>query len=94
MRTLGLICSGIAVLGLLAYLFMKDATPSFILPMILVSGALAIIFILISIITGSRMVGKKYRCVKCGTVMTGGDPVRYGNVCPNCGGNVFAQVKA
>jgi DNA-directed RNA polymerase subunit RPC12/RpoP len=36
------------------------------------------------------MIGKKYRCVRCGTIITGGDPIRYANVCPNCGGNVFA----
>ncbi len=92
MRTLGLISSGIAILGLLAYLFMKDSMPAFLIPLILASGTLAIILIIVSIITSSRMAGKKYRCVKCGTIMTGGDPVRYGNVCPNCGGNLFAQV--
>jgi DNA-directed RNA polymerase subunit RPC12/RpoP len=41
------------------------------------------------IITRTRT-GKKYRCVNCGTILTGGNPIRYGNVCPNCGGNVFA----
>ncbi len=90
MRILGLISSGVALLGLVAFFFMKDATPSFVVPMILVSGALAIAFLIVSVIANRISVGKKYRCVKCGTIITGGDPVRYANVCPNCGGNVFA----
>ena len=89
MRILGLISSGVALLGLVAFFFMKDATPSFVVPMILVSGALATAFLIVSVIAYRISVGKKYRCVKCGTIVTGGDPVRYANVCPNCGGNVF-----
>lgn len=90
MRTLGLIFAGVAVLGLLAYFFMKAVLPSFIVPMILISGSLAIILLLGSLIITRTRTGKKYRCVNCGTILTGGNPIRYGNVCPNCGGNVFA----
>ncbi len=89
MRTLGWISSGVALLGLLAYFLLKDATPSFVIPLILVSGLLAIFFVFASIIVNKLMTGKKYHCVKCGTIITGGDPTRYGSVCPNCGGNVF-----
>lgn len=90
MRTFGLISAGVAVLGLLAYFFLGDLLPAFVVPLILASGTLAIIFILGSIVLGKTRSGKKYHCVKCGTILTGGNPVRYGNVCPNCGGNVFA----
>ena len=90
MRALGWISISVALLGLLVYFFMRDATPDFVVPVILISGALAIIFIIISIIASKLMIGKKYRCVRCGTIITGGDPIRYANVCPNCGGNVFA----
>lgn len=89
MRTLGLICAGVAVLGLLAYFFMKAVLPAFVVPLILISGILAIIFLLGSIIIGRARSGKKYHCVKCGTILTGRNPIRYANVCPNCGGNVF-----
>ena len=90
MRTLGLIFAGIAVLGLLAYFFIGTMLPAFVVPLILISGILAIIFILVSLILSRSRSGKKYHCVKCGTILTGGNPIRYGNVCPNCGGNVFA----
>jgi DNA-directed RNA polymerase subunit RPC12/RpoP len=90
MRTLGLIFAGIAVLGLLAYFFMGTVLPAYVVPLILISGILGIIFILGSLIIGRTRSGKKYHCVKCGTILTGGNPIRYGNVCPNCGGNVFA----
>ncbi len=89
MRTLGWISSGVALLGLLAYFLLKDATPSFVIPLILVSGTLAIFFVIASIIVNRRIASKKYHCVKCGTIITGGDPTRYGSVCPKCGGNVF-----
>ncbi len=90
MRSLGLIFAGIAILGLLAYFFMGTVLPSFVVPLILISGTLAVIFILVSLILSRRGSRKKYRCVRCGTILTGGNPIRYGNVCPNCGGNVFA----
>ena len=89
MRTLGWISSGVALLGLLAYFLLKDATPSFVIPLILVSGILAIFFVFASIIVNKRLASKKYHCAKCGTIITGGDPTRYGSVCPNCGGHVF-----
>ena len=89
MRTLGWISSGVALLGLLAYFLLEDATPPFVIPLILVSGILAIFFVFASIIVNKRLTSKKYRCVKCGTTITGGDPTRYGSVCPNCGGHVF-----
>ena len=89
MRTLGIISSGIALLGLLAYFLLEDAAPSFVIPLILVSGILAIFFIFASIIVNKRLTSKKYHCVKCGTIISGGDPTRYGSVCPNCGGHVF-----
>jgi DNA-directed RNA polymerase subunit RPC12/RpoP len=90
MRTLGLIFAGISVLGLLAYFFIGAALPVFAVPLILISGILAIIFLLASLIVNRTRSGKKYQCVKCGTIITGGNPIRYGNVCPNCGGNAFA----
>jgi DNA-directed RNA polymerase subunit RPC12/RpoP len=90
MRTIGLISAGVAVLGLLAYFFLGDLLPVFVVPLILISGNLAIICILVSIVINKTSSGKKYRCVNCGTILTGGNPIRYGNVCPNCGGNVFA----
>ena len=33
--------------------------------------------------------GSMYQCLTCGTFLRGGDPIRLGNVCPNCGGNTF-----
>jgi DNA-directed RNA polymerase subunit RPC12/RpoP len=89
MRTLGWISSGVALLGLLAYFFLGDTTPSFVIPLILVSGILAIFFIFAGIIVNLLTASRKYRCVTCGTIITGGDPTRYGSVCPNCGGHVF-----
>jgi DNA-directed RNA polymerase subunit RPC12/RpoP len=89
MRTLGWISSGIALLGLVAYFVLQDATPSFVIPLVLVSGSLAIFFVFASIIVNKRLASKEYHCVKCGARITGGDPTRYGSVCPNCGGHVF-----
>lgn len=90
MRTVGLIFAGIAVLGLLVYFFIGALLPAYVVPLIIISGILAIIFVLGSLIVGRTGSGKKYHCVKCGTILTGGNPIRYGNVCPNCGGNRFA----
>ena len=50
MRSLGLICAAIAMLGLLAYFFIGTVLPSFVVPLILISGTLAVIFILVSLI--------------------------------------------
>lgn len=89
MRTLGLISIGIAAIGLVAYYFMGESTPAFILPLILASGLSTIFFVLASLIINMIRSQKKYRCLNCGTVIRGGNPIRYGNVCPNCGGNAF-----
>ena len=89
MRTFGFISIGIAAVGLAAYYFMGASAPGFIVPLILVSGIAAIFFLLVSL--GAKMFQsrKKYQCVNCGTALRGGDPVKLGNVCPNCGGAVF-----
>ena len=89
MRTLGLISIGMALIGLVAYYFMGEAAPPFILPLILVSGLAAIFFTLVSLVAKMFQSRKKYECMNCGTILRGGDPVRLGNVCPNCGGNAF-----
>jgi DNA-directed RNA polymerase subunit RPC12/RpoP len=91
MRTLGLICSVVALLGMLAYFYLKDSTPSFVVPMILVSGTLAILLILVSSIVGIRERNRKiYQCVECKKKLTGRRLRKAGNVCPNCGCMVFA----
>ncbi len=89
MRTLGWISAGLALLGLLAYFLLGDATPSFVMPLILASGILAIVFIFASIIVNLCTARKEYHCARCGTIVRGGEPTRYGRVCPNCGGHVF-----
>lgn len=89
MRTLGLISIGIAATGLAAYYFMGESAPPFIVPLILVSGIAAIFFILASMAVKIMQSRKKYQCINCGMKLRGGDPVRLGNVCPNCGGNAF-----
>jgi DNA-directed RNA polymerase subunit RPC12/RpoP len=89
MRALGWISAGLALLGLLAYFLLGDATPPFVMPLILISGLLAILFIFASIIVSMLTARKMYHCAKCGTTVTGGEPTRYGSVCPICGGHVF-----
>jgi len=89
MRSLGLISIGIAAIGLVTYYFLGESTPPFILPLILVSGVAAIFFIVAGLFIKVIQSRKKYQCLNCGTIMRGGDPVRLGNVCPNCGGNAF-----
>ena len=91
MRALGIISTGIALLGILAYFFFGDAIPTYVIQVIIVSVVLAVFFFLVGIILNRRLGGKKvYQCVNCGTKVTGGNPVRLGKVCQNCGGNVFA----
>jgi DNA-directed RNA polymerase subunit RPC12/RpoP len=91
MRALGVLSTGVALLGILAYFFFGDATPTYVIPVIIVSAALAVFFFLVGIIFNRIWGGgKTYQCVNCGIKVTGGNPVRYGKVCPNCGGNVFA----
>ena len=89
MRNLALISIGIAAIGLVVSYFMGESAPAFILPLILASGVAAIFFILASMVVKMFQGRKKYHCVNCGTVLRGGNPVRLGNVCPNCGGNTF-----
>jgi peptidoglycan/LPS O-acetylase OafA/YrhL len=89
MRILGLISIGIAAIGLATYYFMGESSPPFIVPLILVSGLAAILFILLSLLVKMFRSPKKFQCLNCGTILRGGDPVRLGNVCPNCGGNTF-----
>ena len=89
MRTLGLISIGIAAIGLFAYYFMGDSAPPFVIPLVIVSGIAAVFFIVAGLFIKVFQSRKKYQCLNCGTIMRGGDPVRLGNVCPNCGGNAF-----
>ena len=89
MRTLSLISIAIAVLGLAVYFVMGDSAPPFVLPLILLSGAAAVFFILVGMVINMVQSRKKYHCVNCGTIVRGGDPARLGNVCPQCGGSVF-----
>jgi DNA-directed RNA polymerase subunit RPC12/RpoP len=91
MRTLGLISSGIALLGILAYSVLKDAAPTFIVPMVIVSTVLAIFFILVGSLASIRTSSKKsYQCIQCGLNLTGKRLKKADNLCPMCGGNVFA----
>jgi len=89
MRTLGLISIGIAAIGLFAYYFMGESGPPFIIPLIIASGIAAFFFILASLLLKMVQTRKKYECLQCGYTIRGGNPVRYGNVCPSCGGNAF-----
>jgi len=92
MRALGIISTGVALLGILAYFLFGDAAPTYVIPVIIVSAVLAVFFFLVGIIlniVAGR--GKAYQCLNCGIKVTGGNPVRIGKVCPNCGGNVFAK---
>jgi zinc transporter ZupT len=89
MRALSLICIGIAAIGLLAYYLMGASSPPFLLPLIVVSSAAAAFFIVISIIVSVIQNRKTYQCLTCGITIKGFNPLRYGNVCPNCGGNAF-----
>lgn len=90
MRTLGLISIGIAAIGLLAYYFMRDSAPEFVIPLIIVSGVAAVFFILAGLLINMVQTRKKYECLQCGFTIRGGNPVRYGIVCPSCGGNAFS----
>ena len=89
MRALGYISIGIAAVGLAVYYFMGESAPQFILPLIVVSVIAAIFIILISLVVKMFRSRKKYHCLNCGYILRGGDPVRLGNVCPNCGGSSF-----
>ena len=89
MMTLGWISAGLTLLGLLVFYLFGDATPSFVIPLVLVSGILAVVFLFVGIIINTWKARRKYHCTKCGTRVTGGKPTRYGSVCPNCGGHVF-----
>ena len=91
MRTLGLISSGIALLGILAYSVLNDAAPAFIVPVVIVSTVLAIFFILVGSLAGMRTSNRKiYQCIQCGLNLTGKRLKEAGNLCPMCGGKVFA----
>ncbi len=90
MRALGLISIGIAAIGFFAYYYMGDSAPPFVIPLIIVSGIAAVFFLLVSLLIKMVQTRKKYECVQCGFTIRGGNPVRYGNVCPRCGGNAFA----
>ena len=89
MRTLGLISIGIAAVGLVAYYFMGESSPPFILPLVLVSGIAAVFFLLAGLLVNALQNRKKYQCMNCGTTVSGGDPGRLGYVGPNCGGATF-----
>lgn len=90
MRTFGFISIGIAVVGLAIYYFMGESAPGFIVPLILVSGIAAILFLLVGLVVKMFQSRKKYLCLNCGTILRGGDPVKLGNVCPNCRGAAFS----
>ncbi len=90
MRTLGLFSIGMAAIGVFAYYYLGDSAPSFVIPLILVSGTAALFFLLASLLIKMVQTRKKYKCLQCGFTIRGGNPVRYGNVCPKCGGNAFA----
>jgi len=89
MRILTWISIGIAAIGLAAYYFMGESAPSFTISLIIVSGIAAIIFIVLGLVNKMVRSPRKYQCVNCGAILRGGDPVRLGNVCPNCGGSTF-----
>lgn len=89
MRSLGLISIGITVIGLAAYVLMGEASPPFIVPLILASGLSALVFSLLGLLIKLAQGRRKYQCLNCGTVIRGGNPVQLGNVCPNCGGCAF-----
>lgn len=89
MRIMTFISIGIAAVGLAVYYLMGETAPAFTLPLILLSGSAAVLFLLISLAARLFKRRKKYQCLNCGMYLRGGDPVRLGNVCPNCGGNAF-----
>lgn len=91
MRTLGLICASIALLGILAYIFFRDITPSIVVPVIIASGVLSIILIFAAGILGSRTdETKMFQCTQCGLRISGKRLKESRNRCPMCGGTVFA----
>jgi DNA-directed RNA polymerase subunit RPC12/RpoP len=91
MRTLGLICASIALLGILAFTFFSDLNPAIVIPIIIVSGIMSVIFILVGGVLGRRTAKRKiYQCVGCGLKFTGQKLKNAGNLCPMCGGSVFA----
>lgn len=89
MKNIGLISIGITVIGLVVYFLMGEASPSFIIPLILASGLSALIFTLLGFFINLVQGRRKYQCLNCGTIIRGGNPVQLGNVCPNCGGCAF-----
>lgn len=89
MRSLGLISIGITIIGLAAYVLMGEASPQFVVPLILASGLSALIFTLLGLISKLAQGRRKYQCLNCGTIIRGRNPVQMGNVSPNCGGCAF-----
>jgi hypothetical protein len=89
MRILTWICIGIAAIGLAATYFMGDKAPAFTINLVIVSGVAAIVFIALGLVMKLVRPPRKFQCLNCGTILSGGDPVRLGNDCPNCGGSTF-----
>jgi hypothetical protein len=89
MRAFSFISIGIAGIGLITYFVMGDSAPSFILPLIVVSVIAAIFFLIANIVINAIQNRKQYQCVTCGYAVRGGNPARYGSVCPSCGGSTF-----
>lgn len=91
MKTLGLFSSVIALLGIIAHMILNEATPEFILPLVIVSITLSIFFvtagILSSISTAKR---NNYRCTQCGLFIYEDSLKKADNICPMCSGNLFA----
>lgn len=91
MKTLGFISAIIALLGIIAHFVFADATPAFVVPMVVASATLAIFFIFAGIVwTIIAAKRRNYRCVHCGLTFTGNNLRKAGSICPMCGGNVFA----
>ena len=91
MRALGIISTGVALFGILAFFLLRNSAPDYTITIIIVSSVLAVFFFLVGMIVDRSVGGKKvYQCLNCGAKVKGGNPVKIGRVCPNCGGNAFA----
>ena len=91
MRALGYLSAGVAVVGILAFFLLRGSTPSFIIPVIVVSCVLSIPLIVVGNILSNRAENRKmYHWVQCGKKMTGKELRYSSNICPVCGSTVFA----
>lgn len=91
MKTLGFVSSIIALLGIIAHNIFGEATPAFVVPMVVVSLTLSIFFVTAGILSSINAATRRnYRCVQCGLFYNGNSLKKAGNICPMCGSNVFA----